>query len=146
MSDHLQLTARIVSSYLAKARVDSTLVPSIIRSVHEALANAARGGSVPAAPREPAVPIRKSVFPNYIVCLEDGRKLKTLKRHLQASFRLTPEAYRAKWGLPPDYPMVAPSYAATRSSLAKKSGLGRKRPPEPAVSKPPARRAKGAKR
>jgi predicted transcriptional regulator len=93
------------------------------------------------------VPIKKSVFPDYIVCLEDGKKLKMLKRHLQTSYGLTPGAYRAKWGLPADYPMVAPSYAARRSTLAKSIGLGRKPAPasDPVVSKLPARRARGAK-
>jgi len=93
------------------------------------------------------VPVKKSVFPDYIVCLEDGKKLKMLKRHLQTSYRLSPDGYRAKWGLPRQYPMVAPNYAATRSRLAKKIGLGRKPAvaAEPVVAKLPARRARGSK-
>src|SRR4051812_22962018 len=102
--------------------------------------------AVPAASAQtPAVPIKKSVFPDHIVRLEDGKKLKMLNRHLQTSYGLSPDAYRAKWGLPRDYPMVAPNYAATRSGLAKKIGLGRKPSSEPVLSKLPARRARGAK-
>lgn len=95
----------------------------------------------------PAVPIKRSVFPDYIVCLEDGKKLKILKRYITTRFGLTPDAYRAKWGLPASYLMVAPNYAATRSTLAKSSGLGRKPAPapEPEVAKLPARRARGSK-
>jgi predicted transcriptional regulator len=88
----------------------------------------------------PAVPIRKSVTPDYIVCLEDGKKLKMLKRHLSSTYNLTPDGYRAKWGLPPDYPMTAPTYAAQRSSLAKSAGLGRKAAPAPVVEAAPAKR------
>src|SRR5947209_1544350 len=107
--------------------------------------SAAHAAEMPA--QTPAVPIKKSVFPGYIVCLEDGKKLKMLKRHLQTSYGLTPDAYRAKWGLSREYPMVAPNYAATRSSLAKSIGLGRKPAPaaEPEVAKLPARRARASK-
>ncbi len=119
------------------------------------LATAGEIETLPAATQTPAVPIKKSVFPDYIICLEDGKKLKMLKRHLHTGYNMTPEAYRAKWGLPRDYPMVAPNYASHRSVLAKKIGLGhkpgsgsRREPvsaPEPAASKLPARRARGGK-
>jgi predicted transcriptional regulator len=119
----------------------------LIQSVYRSLSTAGEAEAAPAPAQSPAVPIKKSVFPDYIVCLEDGKKLKMLKRHLQTSYGLTPEAYRTKWGLPRDYPMVAPSYAAMRSGLAKKIGLGRKPvpAPEPEVVKVPARRARGSK-
>ncbi len=93
----------------------------------------------------PAVPIKKSVFPDFIICLEDGKKMKMLKRHLKTSFNLTPEEYRTKWALPNDYPMVAPSYAGLRSTLAKQIGLGRKPGAQPVVTQLSARRAKGAR-
>ena len=105
------------------------MLAGLIRDVHAALAGlgSGRDTAVPEIKAPvPAVPIRRSVFPDYIVCLEDGKKLKVLKRHLQASFGLTPQQYRERWGLPAEYPMVAPNYAATRSTLAKKTGLGRK--------------------
>ena len=144
--DILGLTAKIVSAHVSKNRVGTEDLPSLIQSVYRSLSTA---GVVEAAPiaQTPAVPIKKSVYPDFIVCLEDGKKLKMLKRHLQTSYGLTPVAYRAKWGLPSDYPMVAPNYAATRSTLAKSSGLGRKPAPEPdpVVSKLPARRARGSK-
>src|SRR4051795_11038982 len=147
----LGLTAQIVSAHVSKNRVETDALPPLIRSVYRSLSRAGKGE--PAAPeaKAPAVPIKKSVFPDYIVCLEDGKKLKMLKRHLQTSYGLSPDAYRAKWGLPKDYPMVAPNYAATRSGLAKQIGLGRKpasapaSEPEPEVRRLPARRARGAK-
>jgi predicted transcriptional regulator len=102
-------------------------LPNLIREVHTALEKVAREpGEQPAEPLRPAVPIRKSVMPDYIVCLEDGKKFKSLKRHLRTHYDLSPEQYREKWGLPHDYPMVAPSYARARSDLAKKMGLGQK--------------------
>ncbi len=143
-ADILVLTARIVSAHVSKNRVGTDALPSLIQSVYRSLSTAGDVEPVPAA-QTPAVPIKKSVFPDFIVCLEDGMKLKMLKRHLQTSYGLTPGAYRAKWGLPADYPMVAPSYAATRSTLAREFGLGRKPAPEPVVSKLPARRAKSSK-
>ncbi|MBV8912951.1 MAG: MucR family transcriptional regulator, partial [Acetobacteraceae bacterium] len=122
----------------------------LIQSVYRSLSTAGDAEVAPTTPAQvPAVPVKRSVFPDYIVCLEDGKKLKMLKGHLQTSCGLSPEAYRAKWGLPREYPMVAPNYAATRSGLAKQIGLGRKPAsapaPEPEVQKLPARRARGAK-
>jgi predicted transcriptional regulator len=134
--DILGLTAQIVSAHVAKNRLGAEALPSLIQSVYRSLSTAGEAPAPPPAAPSPAVPVKKSVFPDYIVCLEDGKKLKMLKRHLQASYGLTPDAYRAKWGLPRDYPMVAPSYAATRSGLAKKIGLGRKPAATPAAPPP----------
>jgi predicted transcriptional regulator len=120
----LELTAQIVSAHAASNELRAASLPAAIRAVYETLS---RIGETPAAPVEkaqPAVPIRKSVFPDYIICLEDGKRLKMLKRHLSASYNLTPEQYRSKWGLEAGYPMVAPNYAERRSELAKQIGLG----------------------
>jgi predicted transcriptional regulator len=124
-SNVLGLTAQIVSAHVSNNPVSADVLPSLIQDVYRTLASA---GVVPAEPErpQPAVPVKKSVFPDHIVCLEDGKKLKMLKRHLKTAYNLTPEQYRERWGLPPDYPMVAPSYAKHRSSLAKKIGLGTK--------------------
>ncbi len=142
--DILGLTAQIVSAHVAKNRLGAEALPSLIQSVYKSLSTASEAPAAPAAAPSPAVPVKKSVFPDFIICLEDGKKLKMLKRHLQASYGLTPDAYRTKWGLPRDYPMVAPSYAATRSGLAKKIGLGRKpapvAAPEPEPEPEPAKR------
>lgn len=120
-----ELTAQIVASYVAHNALPESQVPGFIRSVYGALTGL-NAAPVEAAPEQtPAVPIRKSVTPDYIICLEDGRKLKSMKRHL-GKLGMTPDEYRAKWGLPADYPMAAPNYAAIRSRLAKQSGLGRK--------------------
>ena len=129
--DLLRLTAQIVSAHVAKNAVSPETLPELIRSVHVALAGVEQPVvSEPERP-QPAVPIKRSLFPDYIVCLEDGAKLKMLKRYLKVRFDLTPEQYRERWGLPRDYPMVAPSYAERRSTLAKSIGLGRKKEPEP---------------
>jgi predicted transcriptional regulator len=141
----IELTAEIVAAYVSKNSVQASSLPELIASVHASVAGL--GNPVVAAP-EPAVPAvnpKKSIFPDYLVSLEDGKKLKTLKRHL-SSLGLTPAEYRAKWGLAADYPMVAPNYKATRSALAKKIGLGRKpAAPAPVKAKAPAkRRAKKA--
>jgi predicted transcriptional regulator len=122
----LGLTAQIVASHLKKNPVPAHDLPALIRQVHAALATA--GAPVVAEPEQPPVQVapKRSIFTDYIICLEDGRKLKTLKRHLRATYNMSPDEYREKWGLPADYPMVAPSYAARRSSLAKSLGLGRK--------------------
>src|SRR3954471_22399361 len=145
-ADILGLTVQIVSAHVSNNQVGTDALPSLIQSVYRSLSAAGEVDmAAPEPPKTPAVPIKKSVFPDYIVCLEDGKKLKMLKRHLQTSYGLTPEAYRIKWGLPASYPMVAPNYAATRSSLAKEIGLGRKPRSEPAVAKLPARRARGSK-
>jgi len=124
----LGLTAQIVASHVGNNAVETAALPALIHDVFRTLATI--GTKTPPAPAEkkpqiPAVPPKKSVFPDYIVCLEDGKKLKTLKRHLKTAYGLTPEAYRERWGLPANYPMVAPNYANHRSSLAKQSGLGR---------------------
>lgn len=125
--DLLALTADIVSSHVANNTVAVSDLPTLIQNVYAALTNL--GGTVePEKPKqEPAVSIRASVKPDFIVCLEDGKKLKMLKRHLMVHFNMTPDEYRAKWGLPADYPMVAPNYALQRQELAKKIGLGTKR-------------------
>jgi predicted transcriptional regulator len=144
-ADILKLTAQIVSAHVSRNEIGTDVLPSLINSVYKSLSTAGQAEPEPASPQEPAVPIKNSVFPDYVVCLEDGKKMKMLKRHLHTSYGLTPEAYRAKWGLPASYPMVAPNYAATRSSLAKEFGLGRKPASEPVVSKLPARRARGSR-
>ena len=148
-ADILGLTAQIVPAHLSKSQVETEALPSLIQSVYRSLSTAGEVEPAAAPLQAPAVPIKKSVFPDYIVCLEDGKKLKMLKRYLQTRYGLSADAYRAKWGLPRDYPMVAPNYAATRSGLAKQFGLGRKPAsapaPEPEVQKLPARRARGAK-
>lgn len=125
----LKLVSDIVAAYVSNNPIPVTEVPGMIKSVHATL-----GGLTSATPSEapiaqkPAVPVKKSVTPEYIVCLEDGKKLKMLKRYLRSRYNLTPDEYRAKWGLPADYPMVAPNYAAQRSEFAKKIGLGRSAP------------------
>ena len=122
----LALTTKIVAAYISKNATQGADLPALIDQVFQSLAGVATGSAAtPEAPPVPAVPVKKSVFADYIVCLEDGKKLKMLKRHLMTSYGLTPKAYRERWGLPPDYPMVAPSYAEKRSTLAKSIGLGR---------------------
>jgi predicted transcriptional regulator len=122
--DILTLTAQIVSAHAAHNGVPATALPTLIQEVHRTLMAIQSIPNGAAARPEPAVPIAKSVTQDYIVCLEDGKKLKMLKRHLKASFNLTPDQYRQRWGLPADYPMVAPRYAKQRSTMAKKIGLG----------------------
>ena len=124
----VELTAEIVSAYVSNNTVNAADVSALIGDVHSALARAA-GGAPPAEREElrPAITVKKSVTPEHIVCLEDGKKFKSLKRHLRTHYNLSPEEYREKWGLPHDYPMVAPNYAAARSALAKKMGLGTRR-------------------
>lgn len=126
-SDLVELSAEIVSAYVSNNVVSVTDIPRIINSVHEALVGLSTGksGAVTSELR-PAVPVKKSITQDYIICLEDGRQFKSLRRHLKTEYNLTPEEYRVKWGLPPDYPMVAPSYSEARSQLAKTIGLGRK--------------------
>jgi predicted transcriptional regulator len=121
------LTADIVAAHVSNNSVAVSDLPLIIQNVHGALAALGQPVQEPEAPQEPAVSIRSSVKPDYIVCLEDGKKLKMLKRHLMTHYQMTPEEYRTKWKLPADYPMVAPNYAEQRRSLAKKIGLGTKR-------------------
>jgi predicted transcriptional regulator len=123
----IALSASIVSAYVTRNNVPTTDLPRLIASTHAALAGlASPPAPVVAEPLVPAVPIRRSVTPDAIICLEDGRAFKSLKRHLSASYGMTPDQYRAKWNLPADYPMVAPNYAEARSALAKSMGLGRK--------------------
>jgi predicted transcriptional regulator len=127
-NDLVELTADIVSAYVSNNTVVTGDLPSLINEIHDALNRAAVKGSQPAREEyRPAVPVKKSIAPDYIICLEDGKKFKSLKRHLRTHYDLSPEEYREKWGLPHDYPMVAPNYAAARSALAKKMGLGQRR-------------------
>jgi predicted transcriptional regulator len=124
----IELTASIVSAYVSNNSVPSTDLPALIGQVHSALTRVSSGHSQAASePLKPAVSIKRSITPDYIVCLEDGKKFKSLKRHLRTQYAMTPEQYRDKWSLPPDYPMVAPNYAVARSNLAKQMGLGQQR-------------------
>jgi predicted transcriptional regulator len=126
--DLVSLTATIVSAYVSNNTVGASELPSIINHVHDALSRATMRTSSPDSEElKPAVAIKKSVTDEHIVCLEDGKKFKSLKRHLRTHYNLSPEQYREKWGLPPDYPMVAPKYAEARSQLAKRMGLGQRR-------------------
>jgi predicted transcriptional regulator len=127
-SSYIGLTANIVSAYVSNNSVPSSEIPNLISQIHSALKRVS-GGQVaaPAEPLKPAVPIKRSITPDYLVCLEDGKKFKSLKRHLRTQYNMTPDQYREKWGLPPDYSMVAPNYAAARSQLAKQMGLGQQR-------------------
>ena len=124
--DILKLVTEIVAAYVSKNPVAASELPGIIKNVHATLggfsARAPEGGT---APRPPAVPVKKSITPDHIVCLEDGKKLKMLKRYLRSRYKMSPDEYRARWNLAPDYPMVAPNYAARRSEFAKKIGLGK---------------------
>lgn len=123
----LALTTEIVSAYVANNTIHAKEIPAIIEQVFKTLSTVRADDKAGAASRpQPAVPIKRSVTPDYIVCLEDGKKLKMLKRHLKTTYDMTPETYRERWGLPADYPMVAENYARQRSELAKKIGLGKK--------------------
>ncbi|CAN5519267.1 MucR family transcriptional regulator [soil metagenome] len=124
-SELIEVTAGLVAAYVSGNTIAASDVPALIRSVHSALASV--GGAGEAAfevSKEPAVSVRRSITPDYLICLEDGRKFKSLKRHLRTKYDLSPEQYRARWDLPKDYPMVAPNYAQARSDLAKQMGLG----------------------
>jgi predicted transcriptional regulator len=124
--DILKLAAEIVAAYVSNNPVPASELPAMIKSIHSTLGSL--GGTSQGemqTGQKPAVPVKRSVNPDYIICLEDGKKLKMLKRYLRSNYNMTPEEYRAKWGLPADYPMVAPNYAAQRSEFAKKIGLGR---------------------
>jgi len=124
----ITLTSQIVSAFVSKNSVQAADLPALISSVYQSLQSTGQPQASVEAPAElkPAVPVKKSVTPDYIICLEDGKRLKMLKRHLRTSYDLTPDEYRAKWGLPSDYPMVAPNYAKARSDMAVKIGLGRR--------------------
>lgn len=124
----IELTASIVSAYVSNNSVAAADIPALINQIHAALAGVSgKAGEAPTEPLKPAVAVKKSITPEYIVCLEDGKKFKSLKRHLRTQYNMTPEQYREKWNLGPDYPMVAPNYAAARSQLAKEMGLGQQR-------------------
>ena len=124
--DILKLVTEIVAAYVSKNPVAASELPAIIKNVHATLGGfSARPPEGGTAPRPPAVPVKKSVTPDHIVCLEDGKKLKMLKRYLRSRYKMSPDEYRARWNLAPDYPMVAPNYAARRSEFAKKIGLGK---------------------
>ncbi len=128
-SDFIELTADIVSAYVSNNSVPASELPALISEVHSALSRVI-GGVAPIVQAEapkPAIPVKKSITADYLICLEDGKKFKSLKRHLRTQYNMSPEQYREKWGLPPDYPMVAPNYAEARSQLAKKMGLGQQR-------------------
>jgi predicted transcriptional regulator len=127
-SNYIELAADIVSAYVSNNSVPSSDLGTLINDVHSALLRVGGGTvEVPVEAPKPAIPVKKSVTPDYIVCLEDGKKFKSLKRHLRTQYNMTPEQYREKWGLPVDYPMVAPNYAKARSELAKEMGLGQQR-------------------
>ena len=127
-TNYIGLTAEIVSAYVSNNPVASADIPALISQIHSALLRVSTGEAQPSTdPLKPAVPIKKSINPDFIVCLEDGKKFKSLKRHLRTQYSMTPEQYRDKWSLPADYPMVAPNYAAARSQLAKQMGLGQQR-------------------
>jgi len=125
---YIDLTANIVSAYLSNNPTPASEIANLINQVHSALLRVSSGRSdAPPEPAKPAVSVKKSINPDYLVCLEDGKRFKSLKRHLRTQYNMTPEQYRDKWGLPADYPMVAPNYAVARSQLAKKMGLGQQR-------------------
>lgn len=121
----IEMTTDIVSAYVGNNTVSASDLPGLIQSVHHALTGVTTVVvEIETAPKEPAVSVKKSITPDFLICLEDGRKFKSLKRHLRTKYNMSPEEYRAKWALPKDYPMVAPNYAAARSNLAKQMGLG----------------------
>ena len=124
----IELTASIVSAYVSNNSVPTADLPALIGQVHSALTRVSSGqAEAPSEPLKPAVSVKRSITPDHIVCLEDGKKFKSLKRHLRTQYSMTPDQYREKWGLAADYPMVAPNYAAARSQLAKQMGLGQQR-------------------
>ncbi|RVA85590.1 MucR family transcriptional regulator [Mesorhizobium sp. M7A.F.Ca.US.006.04.2.1] len=141
--DTVSIAADIVAAYVSNNPLPVGELPKLIGDIHAALKGIGTPAIEPVIKQEPAVSIKKSVTPDFIICLEDGKKCKSLKRHLQ-HFNLTPDQYRQKWNLPADYPMVAPNYAATRSALAKASGLGRKAAAPPAAAEKPKRDARAA--
>jgi predicted transcriptional regulator len=124
----IDLTTTIVSAYVSNNPMPASELPALISQIHAALLRVSTGrAELPLEPAKPAVPVKKSMTADYLICLEDGKRFKSLKRHLRTQYGMTPEQYRDKWGLPPDYPMVAPNYAVARSQLAKKMGLGQQR-------------------
>ncbi|MEZ5914592.1 MAG: MucR family transcriptional regulator [Parvularculaceae bacterium] len=143
-NETLQLATEIVAAFVSNNSVGAEKLPSLLQEVHDAVRALASGGTASAGNQQPAVPVKKSVTPDYVICLEDGKKLKMLKRYIRTQYGLSPEDYRRKWGLPADYPMVAPNYAKRRSEFAKEIGLGRAGAAAPkrrkAAKKPAARR------
>ena len=145
----LTLTADIAAAYVSNNTVQASDVPSVIQTIYRALAGVGSTAAAPTPePQKPAVPIKKSITPDFLISLEDGKKYKSLKRHLRTQYNMSPEDYRAKWSLPKDYPMVAPNYAASRSALAKSMGLGRggaakttKAPAKPKAARAPRAKA-----
>ncbi len=127
VGETLHLTTDIVAAYVSNNKVSSDELTALMHDIYQSLQQIAAGDASLRATRDPAVPVSKSVTPDYVICLEDGKKLKMLKRYLRTHYQLTPEEYRRKWNLPPDYPMVAPNYAKKRSAFAKKIGLGTQR-------------------
>jgi predicted transcriptional regulator len=129
-ANYIELAADIVSAYVSNNPVPANELSSLIQEVHTALLRVTSGGAaapVASEAQKPAIAVKKSLNNDYIICLEDGKKFKSLKRHLRTQYNMSPEEYREKWGLPPDYPMVAPNYAKARSNLAKQMGLGQQR-------------------
>ncbi|PBB89095.1 MucR family transcriptional regulator [Mesorhizobium sp. WSM3864] len=143
-ADLVSLAADIVSAYVSNNPVPVAELPKLIGDTHAALRGIGTAVAEPVAKQEPAVSIRRSVTPDFIICLEDGKKFKSLKRHLSTHYNLSPDEYRQKWNLPADYPLTAPNYAATRSALAKASGLGRPRAKQPALAAKPTRAPRAA--
>ncbi len=141
---HIDCTADIVAAYVSNNSVSPAELPALIEAVHRALGQLGAPQVIQTEEQKPAVPVKKSVTPEYIICLEDGKKFKSLKRHLRTSYGMTPDAYREKWGLPKDYPMVAPAYAEARSQLAKSMGLGQSRKKAPAPARKTSTRRKPA--
>ena len=140
----VEKTSQIVAAFVSNNETSTAELPTLIQAVHRALSGISSGAPEPEARKDPAVSVRRSVTPDYLICLEDGRKFKSLKRHLRTKYDMSPEDYRAKWGLAKDYPMVAPNYAAARSALAKNMGLGKggRQPPKPTSTR--AKRGKSA--
>lgn len=146
-SHYIELAAEIVSAYVSNNSLPTAELPGLIEAVHSALNKVATGATeLPVEAPVPAVAIKKSITPDYIICLEDGKKFKSLKRHLRTKYDMTPDQYRAKWGLPADYPMVAPNYASARSELAKAMGLGAQRRKVEPEAAPAAARPRGRKK
>jgi predicted transcriptional regulator len=140
----VEKTSEIVAAFVSNNETSTAELPMLIQAVHRALSGISSSAPEPEARKEPAVSVRRSVTPDYLICLEDGRKFKSLKRHLRTKYEMSPEDYRSKWGLAKDYPMVAPNYAAARSALAKNMGLGKggRQPPKPTSTR--AKRGKTA--
>lgn len=141
-ADLVGLTADIVSAYVSQNPLPVAGLPDLIASIHSSLTGLSQLNAAKLPKQDPAINPKRSVAPDYIICLEDGKKFKSLKRHLSVHYGLSPDEYREKWGLKPDYPMVAPNYAAQRSTLAKAAGLGRKPQPTPAKKAPAKRKSK----